>query len=533
MRLAIVLSLALLLLAPGCGRTDDGGVGADGLKPLPTLVLSYGNNSRPYMPTPGSVATQIKLALRSIGFKVELRKEEWASYLNLVKNGGHQMALLGWSADYPDADNFLYVLLDKDNARLGSANNISFYRDEEVHAWLRQARSSHDSAERLRLYHLAQAKIFDDCPMIPLVYTEKTIAYNKAFGPLAAEPVTHPLLRLVTKPKDGTLVFLRGQDSVRLDPGDVSDGESSKVIEQVFDQLLRYKPGSTEVEPSLATSWTHSDDFKTWTFQIRKGVTFHDGSPLDGAAVVNAFERQRDPQHPQHFPDGSWEFWQGLFGFVAKVELGAHPMEVVFHLSEPAPPFFLQQLAQFSASIPSKKALDTYGVKFRLHPVGTGPFRFVSWESDVAITLDRNEAYWDGAPALKRVIFRIGENPTVRSRRLKDHQNADLTDNLDPESVPSLEADPSLAVSRIPGMNVGYLALNTMKPPFNDKRVRQAVAWALNKARIVALSYRGLAQVATTPLPPTLPSHDRTIQPRVRDAAKAKALLREAGYAVK
>lgn len=534
MRLAIVLGLVLLLSLTGCG--DDAGESSGGGgagKPLPKIVLSYGNNSRPYMPSPSSVATQIALFLRDIGFDVQLQKEEWASYLSMVKNGEHEMALLGWSADYPDADNFLYVLLDKDNARPGSANNISFYRDEQVHEWLMAARTSHDPVERIKLYHQAQEKIFDDCPMVPLVYTEKAIAYRKGFGPLGVEPVTHPVLRLVTEPKDGTLVFLRGQDSVRLDPGDVSDGESSKVIEQVFDQLLRFKPGTTEVEPSLATSWTHTADHKTWTFKIREGVKFHDGSPLDGAAVASAFERQRDKDHPHHFPDGSWEFWQGLFGFVAKVEVGDDPMSVRFKLSQPAPPFFLEQLAQFSASIPSPKALTELGTGFRRKPVGTGPFKLVSWDSDVAITLERNDDYWDGAPALKQVIFRISENASVRSRRLRDKQQADLIDNLDPETIPALEADASIEVDRMPGINVGYLAMNTMKPPFDNKLVRQAVAFALNKARIVKLSYRGLARAATTPVPPTLKSHHAGIEDRKRDSAKAKALLREAGYAVK
>ena len=524
-----LLALLAILALVGCAGDDGTGSGGKPLK----VVLSYGNNSRPYMPNPSSVATQVAIALRSIGIEVTLQKEEWASYLNLVKNGEHQMALLGWSADYPDADNFLYVLLDKDNARPGSANNISFYRDDEVHEWLMAARTSHDPEERIRLYHKAQEKIFDDCPMIPLVYTEKAIAYRKGFGPLGVEPVTHPVLRRVTEPKDGTLVYLRGQDSVRLDPGDVSDGESSKVIEQVFDTLLRFKPGTAEVEPSLATSWAHSDDMATWTFQIREGVKFHDGSPLNGEAVVNAFERQRDKAHPHHFPDGSWEFWQGLFGFVEKVELGATPMEVVFRLSQPAPPFFLAQLAQFSSSIPSKAALDKLGDGFRRNPVGTGPFRLVDWKSDVSITLERNDSYWDGAPALKQVVFRVSENAAVRSRRIRDNQQADLIDNLDPETVHGLEEDKNVVVARMPGINVGYLAMNTMKKPFDDKRVRQAVAFALNKDRIVQLSYRGLAKAATTPVPPTLPAHHEGITDRKRDAAKARALLKEAGFATK
>lgn len=526
--------LALLLGLGACGSKDGGGGDDHGIPIEPVrITLSYGNNSRPYMPSPSSVATQVAIALRDVGFDVTLDKKEWASYLQMVKNGEHQMALLGWSADYPDADNFLYVLLDKDNAVPGRANNISFYTSEEVHERLMAARNTHDRAERTRLYHEAQEIIFEDCPMIPLVYTEKAIAYRKGFGPLGVEAMSHPILRLVTEPVDGTLSYLRGQDSVRLDPGDVSDGESSKVIEQVFDTLLRFKPGTTEVEPSLATSWTSSEDKATWTFQIRPDVKFHDDSPVDGAAVVNAFERQRDPEHPHHFNDGAWEFWHGLFGFVKQVRLGAHPMEVVFELDGPAPPFFLGQLAQFSSSIPSKAALDKLGKDFRSNPVGSGPFKFVRWETGVSIHLARNDAYWDGAPKLASVVFRNSNDPTVRSRRLRTNKDADLIDNIDPETVPQLEQDGDIAVARMPGVNVGYLAMNTTKKPFDDKRVRQAVAYALNKARIIKLSYRGLAKQATTPVPPTLPGHNGSIVDRKRDAKKARELLRDAGFGKK
>ena len=128
-----VLGLSVLglcvLLTSGCGSDTET---PEGLK----IVLSHGNNSRPYMPWPESVANQVAGALESVGFEVEVRQEEWSSYLKMVKNGEHQMALLGWSADYPDADNFLYVLLDKSNAVVGSANNISFYTSEEVHTRL-------------------------------------------------------------------------------------------------------------------------------------------------------------------------------------------------------------------------------------------------------------------------------------------------------------------------------------------------------------------------------------------------------------
>ena len=522
--------IALCLVACGGGRDRRGEFKSPEPDPRLKVVLSHGNNSRPYMPWPEDVAKQVAAALERVGFIVEVRKEEWSSYLQLVQRGEHQMALLGWSADVPDADNFLYVLLDKDNARVGSANNISFYTSEVVHELLVRARQIDDHDERMRLYAEAQQEIAKDVPMVPLVYGAKMHAYRSAFGEIPVEPVTHPVLRRVTSPRDGTLVYLRGNDSVALDPGDVTDGESSKVIEQIFDQLTRFKPGSTEIEPSLATSWSSNEDRTVWNFQIRAGVTFHDGTALDGAAVVTAFERQRDESHPYHFDDGSWAYWKDLFKFVAKVEVGSHPMEVVFRCSEPAPPFFLQMLAAFNTSIPSPAALEKHGKAFRRHPVGTGPFAFSAWKSGVEIALERNAAYWDGAPALAGVRFLVSENANVRSQRLLVAEQADLIDNIDPQTLPELEASGDVRIARIPGLSVCYLSMNNAKPPFDNPLVRRAVAKALDKARIVKMAYKGVAKIATTPVPPTVAGHDNRVPPGGGDPAGAVELLREAGY---
>ena len=523
-RIGWVLLVLLTLGTGSCGGNDDTGGG----ETLLEVVLHHGNNSRPYMPLPAEVAKQIKGALATVGIDAEIRMVEWTPYLDMVQNGEHQMALLGWSADIPDADNFLHVLLHKDNATPGSANNISFYKSDEVSAKLSEARLIGDDARRMQLYREAQQMIFDDVPMVPLVYTDKMIAHRKEFGTIAVEKMNHPMLRLVSQPKDGSLVYLRGNDSTKLDPGDVTDGESSKVVEQIFDQLIRFKSGTVEVEPSLATAWSHSEDRKTWVFTIREGVTFHDGTKLDGAAVANAFERQRDPEHPHHFDDGVWSYWQNLFGFIEKVEVGSNPMEVVFRCKEPAPPFFIPMLAAFNTSIPSPAALTKYGKKFRRNPVGTGPFKFVSWKSGEEIKLERNDDYWDGAPTLKTVFFRVSDNPTIRSTRLMAGEQADLIDNLDPQTVPDLDAHADVSLVRAPGINVGYLAMNTQKPPFDDPRVREAVALALSKPRIVKFAYQGLARPATTPVPPTMPGHHEGIVDRKRDAKKARALLEEA-----
>lgn len=539
---ALVAGLALLLAA--CGRDDadrSGEGGTGGTRPLPRIVLSHGNNSRPYMPWPEDVAKIVAGGLERIGFEVEVRKEEWSSYLAMVQNGNHQMALLGWSADVPDADNFLHVLLDKDNARVGSANNISFYQSEDVHRLLVAARKSQDDAERMNLYRQAQEIVAEDVPMVPLVFGERIHAYRKSFGRIPVEPTTHPVLRLVSGNPGETLVYLRGSDSVRLDPADATDGESSKVLEQIYDTLVRFRSGTIEIEPCLATSWESNEDRTRWTFRLREGVRFHDGAALDAAAVVNAFERQRDVNHPHRFPDGQWAYWQDLFGFVERVEVGADPMEVVFRLAHAAPPFFLAQLASFTSGIPSPKALAERGVGIRRHPVGTGPFRFAKWDSGVEIELVKNAEYWDGAPALAGVRFLVSENATVRSQRLLARQQADFIDNLDPQTLAELEASPEVELVREPGMSVAYLSFDNRESPFDDARVRRAAALSVDKERILRMAYKNVARIASTPVPPTIPGHHdgireradhSTAEGRAKAIAEAKALLREAGYSV-
>ena len=531
-RIPSLAPILVLLLACALGGLGACGDGDGGVSERLKIVLTHGNNSRPYLPWPAEVAKQVAGDLEDVGFEVEIDMQPWSSYIPYVENGRHQAAILGWSADVPDTDNFLFALLHEDSAQIGSANNISFYRSQEVSGLLDRARLTHDEAGRDALYHQAQELIFRDVPMVPLVYTDRMVAHRTTHGPLSVEWVTHPLLRLVETPVDGELVFLRGSDSNKLDPGDVTDGESSKVIEQIYDTLVRYRPGTIEIEPSLATTWSSNDDHSVWTFQIREGVTFHDGTALDAAAVVDSFERMRDPEHRFAFPDGKWANWKGLFGFVEGVEVGSHPLEVVIRCREPAPPFFLKQLAMFTCSIISPAALETHGSKIRRNPVGTGPFRFVEWNNDVEIRLARNDDYWDGPPALATLSFRISNNATVRSNRLIANNGADVIDNLDPATIPALEADPNVAVARRPQTSLCYLALNNLAPPFDDPRVREAVCYAINKNRIIQLAYKGYAQPATVPVPPGFNGFAADLVDRPYDPEKAKAILRAAGYAV-
>ena len=512
----IPLLLALALVLPACG---DKGVKFE-------VVLSYGAVSRPYMPNMEEVAKQIAGDLEEAGITVDLKKQEWGPYLQRVRNGEHELALLGWSADIPDVDNFLYVLLDKTQARLGDANNISFYTDEAVHALLEEARYTYDAARREALYRRAQAKILDDAPLVPLAFSDRILAHRKSVGPVAMELITHPLLRLATEPKDGRIVFGRSGDAVKLDPAVITDGESSNPVEQIFDTLVRYVPGTVQIEPSLALSWTSNAEHTLWTFTLRPDVTFHDGTPCDAAAVANAFERQRDPAH-KHHKGGEFAYWTDLLGYVEKVEPGANALEVVFRCARPAPAFFVSTLAVFSFCIPSPTALDKHGEDFSRNPVGTGPYKFVSWQSGVEIALTRYDRWWGGAPAVKDIVYRKIPDAGTRTQALKSGA-VDVIDNIDLATLPQLEADAKVAVVRQPGMHVAYLAMNTMKKPFDDPRVRRAIAYALDKRRIVKAGWEGQAQPAVTPVPPNLLAPSPDLKDRERDLARSRALLAEA-----
>lgn len=521
MRVRALLPFAVVvgacLAASSCGGKD----GPDPRK----IVLSYSNTSRPYMPAPEEVVKQIASDLEEAGFTVDLRKHDWNPYLDLTKRGDHQLALFGWSADIPDVDNFLYVLLDKENARPGGAQNISFYTDEAVHQLLEKARYTYDAEARGVLYRSAQERILADVPMVPLAFSDRVLAHAKGVGPIALELITHPVLARLTEPRDGRVVYGRGGDAKSLDPARITDGESSLVTEQLFDTLVRYKPGGVEVEPGLALSWTHDEERRLWHFRLREGVTFHDGTPCDAAAVVNAFERQRDPRHPQHQPN--MDYWGDLLGYVAQVEVGTDALDVVFRLDRPAPSFFVPTLAVFTFGIPSPTALAQQGAEFGRRPVGTGPFRFVSWETKSEIVLQRHDGWWGGRPGVKDLVFRVIPDANARTQVLRAKQ-AQIIDNVGLSTLPQLEADPDVVVIKQPGMHLAYLSMNVKKPPFDDLRVREAVALALDKRRIVQAGWEGRAQPAVTPVPPNLPANAQGLVDRVRDLARARRLLDEA-----
>jgi len=327
----------------------------------------------------------------------------------------------------------------------------------------------------------------------------------------------------------GTLVYGRGGDSVKLDPSDVTDGESMKVTKQIFDGLVEYKPGKTGVEPALAKSWKTSDNGLVWTFNLKKGVKFHDGTPFNADAVVFNFKRWMNKDHKYH--DGEFVYWGYMFGGfpgVVKSVKATDEYTVQFTLKEKSAPF-LANLAMAPFAISSPTAIKKYGENYFKHPVGTGAFKFVKWVKGDRIVLEANKDYWEGRPYLDKIVFRAIPDNTARFMELQSG-SIDIMDGVNPNSVPQLKNSDKLKLSLRPSMNVGYLAMNFMKEPFNNPLVRKAVNHAINKKEIIEGLYAGLAKSAKNPLPPSLWGYNEGIDPYEYNPEKAKKLLAEAGY---
>ncbi|MGE4159452.1 MAG: ABC transporter substrate-binding protein [Planctomycetota bacterium] len=324
---------------------------------------------------------------------------------------------------------------------------------------------------------------------------------------------------------DRPLVVARGADCVGLDPANILDGESAKVSVQVFETLVRFKPGSTEVEPCLASSWTTSEDGLTWDFTLRDKVIFHDGTGMDAAAVVFSFQRQMDKNHKAH--KGTFEYW-ALFSDVAAVE-ATGPMAVRFTLKRPFAPF-LANLAMFSAAIISPASWEKSGEGIIDHPVGTGPYMFVEWRRRESVTLKAFKEYWGPQAHCPLLVFKVVEKSPVRLALLKKGE-IDIADGLSPVEIEAAAADKDLRLAKAVGMNVAYLAMNADKGPFKDARVRRAVRLALDRSQMALQLFRGYGQVAVSPLPSCLWGTDPSLKAGSADPEASRKLLAEAGCA--
>ncbi|MGF1562752.1 MAG: ABC transporter substrate-binding protein [Geminicoccaceae bacterium] len=321
----------------------------------------------------------------------------------------------------------------------------------------------------------------------------------------------------------GVLIVGQIAEPKSMDPHAVTAVNDFRILINVYDGLVRYADGTLEVEPALATDWTISDDGLVYTFTLREGVTFHDGTPLTAEAVTFNFERMLDESHPFH-DTGPFPL-SFFFSAVDTVE-AVDARTVRFTLSEPYAPF-LSNLAYPTGLIVSPEAVQTHGTDFGRNPVGTGAFRFVEWQANARVVVERNADYWDGAPVLEAVVFRPITDANTRTAEMLAG-GIDLMVEVPPDALSEFEGE-RYTIHEQAGPHLWFLILNTKEGPFADKRVRQAANYAINKQAIVENVLEGTAEVAAGPTPPAFAwAHNEALEPYPHDLDKAKALLAEA-----
>jgi peptide/nickel transport system substrate-binding protein len=352
------------------------------------------------------------------------------------------------------------------------------------------------------------------------------------------------------KAREQVLVFGSSGDVARLDPGDVTDGESIQRMDNIFEGLVEFEPGTTEIKPGLATSWDISSDGKELTFNLRRGVKFHDGTNFNADAVVFSLARQYDPNHPYH-QYGEWAYWGYMFYDVDRVEK-IDDYKVKIYMKVPNASMMLN-LAMFTAAIVSPANAERWGEDAFKYPVGTGPFKFVEWVKDDHITLEAFDDYWKGRSKLDRVIFRVIPDASARLLALEAGEVHGI-EYPNPADFDRISANSDLTLMVEPGMNVGYMAMNagygykdanqngirdSNEPwvktpgyyePLTKKQVRQAINMAIDKESIVRDLYRGTASVAKNGMPPFMLGYNDDIEDWPYDPERAKRLLAEAGY---
>jgi len=343
-----------------------------------------------------------------------------------------------------------------------------------------------------------------------------------------------------------TFVFGRGADSIALDPINVTDGESLRATRQIFDSLLRFKPGSFNLAPALATEIPKPEDGgRSYTLKLRKGVKFHDGTEFNADAVKFNFDRWRDTKNPYHKGGGSesadFAYYSSQFGgfdddsIIESVD-ALDEYTVRFSLKEPQGPF-VKNLTMSPFAIASPAAIKKNVDDFWQEPVGSGPYKFVEWERNSQIRVKANEDWWGsslptsqgyGGPHLKQVIIKSIPDNTQRVAALTGNQ-LDAADGLVPDDVPTVKDQEGFTVKFRPPNTIGYLAMNNEKEPFDDPKVRQAFNYAINVEQIVASVLRGQGEVASNYMPSLMPYFNKDIDPYPYDPDKAEQMLKDAG----
>ncbi len=309
----------------------------------------------------------------------------------------------------------------------------------------------------------------------------------------------------------------------------------------LYNRLVEFETGTTTIVPGLAESWTAAADGLSYTFKLRKGVKFHSSAKFTPTRDFNAddvlfsFNRMADPAAPKTTPGTTYAYYDDMDmkEIVARVEK-VDALTVKFVLKKPEAPFMANMAMDFASILSAEyfdktRAAGTPDVPDR-EPIGTGPFSFVSYQKDAVIRYKAFDAHWGGRPKIDNLIYAITTDASVRFAKLKTGE-CHVMAFPKPADVALMKADPAINLVQQNGLNVGYIAFNVEKKPFDSKAVRQALNMAVNKKAILDNVFQGAGQVAKNPIPPTLWGYNDKVVDYAYDPVKAKAMLAAAGVA--
>jgi dipeptide transport system substrate-binding protein len=316
-------------------------------------------------------------------------------------------------------------------------------------------------------------------------------------------------------------------------------GTSLDAARPIYNQLVQFKHGTTEVEPGLAESWDIAADGLSITFHLRKGVKFGSNAnfkptrDFNADDVIFSFARQSDENNPYHkVSGGSYDYFADMTpGFLAGVEK-VDDYTVKFNLKHPEAPA-LADLAMDFASILSAEYADAMlkagtPEKVDQDPIGTGPFTFVAYQKDAAIRFKANPDYWGGKPKIDNLVYAITPDATQRWAKLQKNE-CQVMFGPNPSDIPAIQKDADVNLLTQPGLNIAYLAFNVTKPPFDKKEVRQALSMAFDKDAIIKEVYQGTGVAAKNFIPPTIWGYNDSITDYKYDPKAAKKMLDDAG----
>jgi len=318
-----------------------------------------------------------------------------------------------------------------------------------------------------------------------------------------------------------TLTFLLESNPTNLDPRYATDAQSQHIDGLLFSSLLE-RDSQMKLHGDLAESWETPDPL-TYVFHLRSGVRFQDGRPLTSADVKSTFEFMMNPANKS--PK------RGAFRLVTSIE-APDPATVIFHLKEPYASFTINLIRPTTGIVPAAAGAD-----FSRHPVGSGPFRFVSQAQDDEVIVERNADYLHStgsdvaaAAPISRIRFRVVPDAIVRALELRKGSADIEVSSLTPDIIPVLAKQATLGVTERPGTNFNYLGVNLEDPILKHREVRQALAYATDRESLIRYLVHGQARVASGILPPNHWAYEPNVTQYTLDTARAEQLLDSAGY---